>query len=264
MKGIIEVFEVFQNRESYQQKLKESGNNRLIWNQLLIISVFSFLYGITMGVSHSFLQGVVAGLKLNVLFVSSVLICLPSFYIIQLILGSKIRIKEVMAIILSGFVMSTTVALAFSPIVIFFLVTGGDYYFMQLLHIAIFLFAGFFGVKFIIEALKYSCETENLYPKIGVSVFKIWAVIFVFVGIQLAWNLRPFLGDKGQEFALFRDYEGNFYTAVIYSFKQLAGDEEETATDDRFKSVKEMMDEKVEEVPEQEIEMLDSVTVEEQ
>ncbi len=76
-------------------------------------------------------------------------------------------------------------------------------------------------MKTIIDALKYSCEKKNIYPKTGVVVFRIWLTIFVLVGIQLAWSLRPFLGDRNEPFKLFRQYEGNFYTAVIYSIRQL-------------------------------------------
>jgi len=39
--------------------------------------------------------------------------------------------------------------------------------------------------------------------------------------MQLSWNLRPFLSDKNEEFKLFRQYEGNFYTAIVYSVEQL-------------------------------------------
>ena len=53
------------------------------------------------------------------------------------------------------------------------------------------------------------------------DVFRFWIVILAFVGIQLAWNLRPFLGDREKPFSLFRDYEGNFYAALLYSFNQL-------------------------------------------
>ena len=53
-------------------------------------------------------------------------------------------------------------------------------------------------------------------------MFRIWIIILAFVGIQLSWNLRPFLCEKNEEFKLFRKYEGNFYTAVIYSVQQLA------------------------------------------
>ena len=55
---------------------------------------------------------------------------------------------------------------------------------------------------------------------------KVWAVLFAFVGIQMAWNFQPFVGDRGQPFQLFRHNEGNFYTAVVYSLGKLAHGEE--------------------------------------
>ena len=110
---------------------------------------------------------------------------------------------------------------SFIPIVIIFLLTGSNYYFLQLLHIAIFVFSGIFGMNTIVNALKFSCEKKNIYPQNGVVVFRFWIVILAFVGIQLAWNFRPFLGDRGQSFELFRQYEGNFYTALIYSVNQI-------------------------------------------
>jgi hypothetical protein len=51
-------------------------------------------------------------------------------------------------------------------------------------------------------------------------------VLFAFVGIQMAWNFQPFVGDRGQPFQLLRHNEGNFYTAVVYSLGKLARGEE--------------------------------------
>ena len=50
---------------------------------------------------------------------------------------------------------------------------------------------------------------------------KVWALLFAFVGIQMAWNLQPFVGESGEPFQLFRRNEGNFYTAVVYSMRKL-------------------------------------------
>ena len=130
-------------------------------------------------------------------------------------------------IILSGFLLASAITLSFIPIIIFFLITGNNYHFLQLLHVAVFIFAGIFGMKIIIDALKYACEKKNIYPKTGVTVFKVWIIILAFVGIQLSWNLRPFLGDRNEEFKLFRKYEGNFYTAIVYSFQQLLSNKDE-------------------------------------
>ena len=83
-------------------------------------------------------------------------------------------------------------------------------------------------MKTVIDALKYSCEQKRIYPQTGVVVFRFWIVILAFVGIQLAWNLRPFVAERDKPFALFRKYEGNFYAAVIYSIEQLVRPSEET------------------------------------
>ncbi|MBK7133687.1 MAG: hypothetical protein IPH69_12950 [Bacteroidales bacterium] len=219
--GLLEVFKIFQNTESYFEERSKDQSKRLILNQLLIICVFTFLYGIVMGSYHSFLQSIIAGLKVTFLFVSAILICFPSFYVIQQVLGSKMTLRQMIFIILSGFVLTAAIAISFAPIVILFQLTGGNYHFLQLLHVSIFVFSGIFGMRLMIEALKFACEKKDIYPRIGVNVFRIWMIILAFVGIQIAWNLRPFLSNKTEEFKLFRKYEGNFYTAIIYSVQQL-------------------------------------------
>jgi len=219
--GIREVFKIFQNKESYFSEINRQQSNRLIINQVLLICGFAFLYGMVMGSYHSFLQSVVTGLKVILLFISTVIICFPSFFIIQQVLGSKMSFRQMIVIVLSGVVLTATIALSFAPIVVVFQVTGGNYHFLQLLHVAIFVFAGIFGMRLMVDALKYACENKSIYPQIGVTVFRIWIVILAFVGIQLAWNLRPFLCEKQEEFKLFRKYEGNFYTAIVYSVEQL-------------------------------------------
>jgi hypothetical protein len=218
----------FQNREGYFEKLlKEPKSAGRLISLLAMLNLFSFLYGIVMGSFHSFYQAIAAGVKVAVMFDLAILICFPAFFIIQYVLGSKLGFGQMISIILSGFVLATSIMISFAPIVIFFLLTGSNYYFLELLHIAIFILSGLFGMKMVIDALKYSCEKQKIYPRIGVAVFRFWVVILAFVGIQLAWNLRPFLGDEGQPFKLFRSYEGNFYAAIIYSFKQLAAPKSE-------------------------------------
>lgn len=218
---IKDVFNVFQDKESLFDDLDKKQSNLLIFKQIVIICVFGFIYGLVMGSYHSFLQAIVAGLKVMILFLATLIICFPSFFIIQQILGSKMNFKQMILIVLSGFVLASTITLSFVPIVIFFLVTGNNYHFLQLLHVAIFIFAGIFGIKLIIDSLKYACDKKNIYPQLGVTVFRVWIIILAFVGIQLSWNLRPFLSDKNEDFKLFREYKGNFYTAIVYSFEQL-------------------------------------------
>jgi hypothetical protein len=233
LNGVMEVFNIFQNTESYFNERNRVQSNRLINYQIITICVFTFIYGLVMGSYHSFLQSIVAGLKVTFLFLSALIICFPSFFVIQQVLGSKMTLRQMLIIVLSGFVLTSAIALSFTPIIILFQITGGNYHFLQLLHVAIFLFSGVFGMRLMVEALKFACEKKDIYPKIGVTVFRIWIIILAFVGIQLSWNLRPFLCNKNEEFKLFRKYEGNFYTAVIYSVQQLVskGDSKQHGVD---------------------------------
>ncbi|MBN2129534.1 MAG: hypothetical protein JW741_08555 [Sedimentisphaerales bacterium] len=206
----------FQNRDEFFEKLTdEQGMLGKIGNQAVLLVAFSGIYGVIMGSYNSVLQAVSSGVKVPLLFSLSLLVCFPAFFILQHVLGSKLGLWQMLTVILSGFVMISLIMAAFAPIVLFFLITGGNYAFLKLLHVAIFAVASLFGMKTILDGLKFCCEKQNVYPKIGVTVFRFWILILAFVGMQLAWNLRPFIGSRGLPFEVIRQREGNFYLAVV-------------------------------------------------
>jgi hypothetical protein len=222
MKTNPSIFKVFQHSDEYFEILSDSEHSRkYVIKQMLYILLFSFLYGIVMGSYNGLLQGMVTGIKVPCLILLSLLICFPALYVIQYMIGSTMTIFQMANIIFSGFIVFTTIALSFAPIVIFFMITSDNYAFLKLLHVAIFTFSGIFAVKTIINGLSFSCEKKNIYPKLGMKIFKIWVVILAFVSSQLAWNLRPFVGSRDLPFELFRARESNFYVAVIQSVGNL-------------------------------------------
>ena len=165
-----------------------------------------------------------AGVKLPVLFFLSLLVCFPAFFIVQYVLEyTTMKIAQMAAIILSGFVLTAAICRPSRPSSSSSCSRATSLpLYIRLLHVAIFVIAGpLFGMKAVLNALRFSCEQKGIYPKTGVVVFRFWVVILAFVGIQLAWNLRPFLAHKDEPYALPRNYEGNFYTAVIYSISSL-------------------------------------------
>ena len=227
---MVNVFKVFQQGDEYYEKLSSpeyAGKYAL--QQILVILVFSVLYGIIMGSYNGFQQSLVTGIKIPVLIFLSIIVCFPALFVVQFMIGSKMSVIQMVNMILAGFVVFITIALSFSTIVIFFMITGNNYGFIKLLHVAIFSFSGIFAMKAIIGGLKYSCEKMNVYPKMGLNIFKIWIIIFAFVSAQLAWNLRPFVGSKNLPFELFRVKEGNFYLAVMQSVADMFDPEDEKA-----------------------------------
>jgi hypothetical protein len=231
MKTNPSIFKVFQNSDEYFEMLGDSANSQnYVLRQIWFILAFNFIYGIIMGSYNGFLQSIVTGIKIPSLVFLSLLICFPALWVIQYMIGSTMSIFQMANIILSGFVVFSTIALSFAPIVGFFMVTSSNYSFLKLLHVAIFVFSGIFAIRTIINGLIYSCEKKNIYPKLGMKVFQIWIVIFAFVSSQLAWNLRPFVGSKDLPFELFRQREGNFYVAVFESIGSMFHPEQKPKT----------------------------------
>jgi len=222
---LTEAFEVFQRRDTYLSKISENlYKTSVLWGQILLITIFTFCYGLIMGSYNGVYQAFLSGIKLWGLFLLTLLICFPSFYIVQIVLGSKIGVKQLLIMLLSGLVMVSTIMLAFGPIVLFFQLSGDNYHFLQLLHVGIFTFSGIFGMRVVLDSLTNACENQQVYPKIGLKVFQIWVIIFAFVGLQLSWNLRPFIGYKGMPTQLFRDdTQGNIYSTIFKSVGSLFG-----------------------------------------
>ena len=179
------------------------------------------LYGLTAGAYAGALQAVSAAVKLPLLILGSFAICFPAFFVVQILVGSRLRLLQTLVLALVAPALTAVLLAAFVPVTVFFLATGANYYFLELLHVGLVLVAGIIGMVALHEGLTLVCEKAGVYPRKALTIMRVWALLFGFVSVQMAWNLRPFLGDRGEPFAVFRHYEGNFYAAVIYSVNKL-------------------------------------------
>jgi hypothetical protein len=186
------------------------------------------LYGADAGAYAGPAQAISAAIKLPLLFLGTLAICFPGFFIIQVLVGSRLKLPQVLALVLGALALSAVLLAASVPITLFFLLTGANYYFLTLLHVVLVLGAGLVGMAVLHEGLAFACEKRGVYPRNAMTIMRVWAVLFAFVGIQMAWNLQPFVGDRGRPFQMFRHNEGNFYTAVLYSLRKLSYGEGQT------------------------------------
>jgi hypothetical protein len=54
-------------------------------------------------------------------------------------------------------------------------------------------------------------------------IFQVWVVIFGLVGAQMAWLLRPFIGNPAMPVEFFRPRDGNFFHSVVQHISRLMG-----------------------------------------
>lgn len=224
------VSQLLSDREQYYAEVAEGEalGAKLVY-ALSTLTGLTVFYGAASGAYAGPMQSLSAAIKLPVLFLGSLAICFPAFFVVQVLVGSRLRLSQVLALVTGALALTSILLASIVPVTTFFLLTGANYYFLELLHVAIVLGAGLVGMAALHEGLAFACEKRGVYPKKAMTIMKVWAVLFAFVGVQMAWNLRPFLGDRGEPFQVFRHYEGNFYTGVVYSLQKLAQGEDKPA-----------------------------------
>src|SRR5213082_185972 len=202
---------------------------KLRYAAVTIVGLAGF-FGLVAGAYSGPAQALSAAIKLPFLFFATFAVCFPAFFVVQVLVGSRLRLLQVAVLVFGALALACVLLAAFVPITAFFLITGANYYFQHLLNITIAGIAGLFGMYALHEGLSLVCEKREVYPRKALTIMRAWAVLFAFVGIQLAWSLRPFLGDRNQPFRVFGTYQGNFYAAVIYAVNKLIqGDDRPTS-----------------------------------
>jgi hypothetical protein len=201
---------------------------RIRWFFLAILTL-SAVYGLTMGASalvvgfeRGALQMVASAIKVPALYLLTVLVCYPVLFIILVLMGSRLTFSQTFALILLALALNSILLAAFAPIILFFIITGSSYEFVKLLHVAVMTFSGFWAMTALWQGLREMCEKSQLYPKRAIRILQVWILVFGFVGTQMAWSLRPFVGSRDRPFEIIRsNQEGNFYQGVAHSLAKL-------------------------------------------
>jgi hypothetical protein len=196
----------------------------------LISLVMAAIYGAEMGATN-LLQGsamagggkdlmiVVTTLKVPCLFLLTLGIVWPPIYVSNAFMGARNSWRQISAMLLAATAISTTVLASLVTVAFFFTLTSGDYHFIKLLHVVFFAYAGLVGLIFLVRCIKRLGSFQSI-KQLAV----VWLLLYIFVGTQLAWVLRPFVGSPGEPFQVFRARRGNFYESVVYSLREVMKD----------------------------------------
>ena len=185
--------------------------------QLAVIVVFGSAYGAVMGsygglAEGGWLQALISAIKVPWLFSVTFLLCLPSFFVLNALAGVAGDFRRVLNALLSFQAIAALVLSALAPITFLFNVSTDFYQFMVLWN----------GVAFAIASLTGHFVMRRLYAALIAGnarhrqLYRVWIGLYVFVGIEMGWVLRPFIGDPSLPIQFFRHGAwGNAYTELI-------------------------------------------------
>ncbi|MEM7802740.1 MAG: actin-binding WH2 domain-containing protein [Chloroflexota bacterium] len=176
-----------------------------------------------MGSNSSLAQAISSAVKLPIMFLATLFICAPTLYFFNVFFGSSQSIGQNIALILTAITVTSVLVFAFAPVTLFFLLATSQYQFFKLLNVAIFSLAGSLGLLFLSQGMKIVSHDSAEGATSRLWVMRIWMFLYAFVGSQLAWTIRPFIGAPNIEFELFRQLGGNFYTNIYASIGEILG-----------------------------------------
>ena len=224
----------------WQQISQEYDLGRLIWQMFLYAAAGLACYGAVMGsASGNPLQVLASALKLPLLFLLTLMVCMPTFYLYNLLFGGHVSARQTLALMLSAITITSIFTLAFAPITLFFLVTVTSFNLFILINMLVLSMSSSVGLLFLIYAVRrfnelaptdgatLEARESDLHgaappPRINPAMVYVWFVIALLIGAQLIWTLQPFFGSTGGGFELFlRPENSNFFRGLRSTLTQL-------------------------------------------
>ncbi len=228
---------------------------------LLFVSiVLAAVYGVCMGSYALFREGgpsgtqlVASAVKVPALFYLTLVVTFPSLYVSNALVGSRLGPIALLRLVVAAIAVMVAVLASLGPIVAFFSVMTTSYRFVLLLNVVVCAVSGGLGLRFLLNTLQRLSMAElhtggpvevepidesaagrpapsAIEPVKGQVmtrpvrlIFRCWVFLFGVVGAQMAWVLRPFVGDPNQPFTWFRPRQSNFFEAVWHSLLNLFG-----------------------------------------
>jgi hypothetical protein len=171
-------------------------------------------YGLVMGTFGGFSgdrlwQPVYSGIKVPILLGVSFALGLPFFFMLNTLLGLRADFREALSALLKTQAAITLALGALAPYTAVWYLSTTGYDQSLLFNAAMFALASFTG-QAILRRLYRPLIARHSRHRIALGL---WLIIYAFVGIQMGWVLRPFVGDPTKPVRFFR--EGAFSNAYV-------------------------------------------------
>jgi len=191
--------------------------HRLRWLLVLLLACGLF-YGAVMGAYSGLTpsrlhQLLYSGIKVPLLLLATFALCLPSFFVVNTVAGLREDFGQVLRAVIATQSCVTVVLASLAPFTAVWYLSSDDY------QSAILFNAVMFGIATAaaqIVVRRYYGPLIRRSPRHRL-ILRFWFILYAFVGIQMGWVLRPFIGDPHQPVAFFRSEAwGNAYVVLAH------------------------------------------------
>jgi hypothetical protein len=195
----------------------ESERPRWVIVQLVgLVVVCGVWYGAVMGTfggvaGGRWLQVAYSAAKVPMLLLVTFGVSLPSFFVVNTLAGVREDFVRATRALVATQAAMTIVLASLSPVTAVWYASSADYPSAILFNAMVFGLASFAGQGLLRKLYRPLIEKNAVHRRL----LRAWVVVYAFVGIQMGWVLRPFIGDPGRPVTFFREHMwGNAYEVV--------------------------------------------------
>ncbi len=182
--------------------------------------VFGLFYGALMGTFGGLAgpriwQVVYSATKVPLLLLATFGLSLPSFFVLNTLLGVRSDFGPAVRALSSAQAGLTVILASFAPFTLLWYASSADYPSAILFNAAMFGTASFSAQVLLRRGYRPLIDRNAKHR----WLLRIWLVIYAFVGIQMGWLLRPFIGAPEQPVQFFR--VGSWDNAYVIVVKMI-------------------------------------------
>ena len=192
---------------------------------LSFVVAFGICYGAVMGTfggvsGERLLQVVYSAVKVPLLLLATFALSLPSFYVLNALFGVAGDFGAAVRALLATQAGLTIILAGFAPFTALWYASSGNYRMAILFNAMMFGLASLAAQVMLRRLYRPLIERDARHR----TLLRVWLVVYAFVGIQMGWLLRPFVGDPRAPTRFFReDTWGNAYVKVVEMVLEVLG-----------------------------------------
>lgn len=194
--------------------LKARGFDKFDRFLLVGVGLLYLSYGFSMGLFRGLFPALIAGAKLPFLFLFTLLVCFPPLYVLNCLEDLRLSPAQTFRLLLVATSANAAAVASMTPVSLFFTLTAFDrtYQFLVLMHVAFFAFSGF--TSMVVISLLFRATAARVGRRLRPGLVVGWGLLYIFVGTQMSWVLRPWIGSLTVPYAAFRPLGGSFFEAL--------------------------------------------------
>jgi hypothetical protein len=183
---------------------------------ILCVVAFGAFYGAIMGGFGGMQGGRLwqvfnSALKVPLLLLGTSLIAWPSFFVLNTLVGLRRDFAGATTALMAAQAGLAVVLASLAPLTVVWYASSADYAAALRFNGLMFAIASFAGQGLLRGHYRLLIQRNSKHR----WMLGTWLVIYIFVAIQMAWVLRPFVGDPGAPIEFFRrESWGNAYVVV--------------------------------------------------